>query len=169
MQKQSAGILLYKRTDNGIEMLLVHPGGPYWAKKDAGVWSIPKGEFAKGEEPLSAAVREFSEELGYPLPEGELVPLGQARQSSGKIVHAWALQADLDASTVKSNTFTMEWPPKSGRQQEFPEIDKAEWFTLAAAPQKLARGQLPLLKMLAEYLGVTIDETQPGSPQSSLF
>ncbi|HSD56165.1 MAG TPA: NUDIX domain-containing protein [Candidatus Saccharimonadales bacterium] len=155
--KQSAGLLLFRKT-NRVEVLLVHPGGPFWAKKDVGSWSIPKGEFLDDEEPQVAARREFSEELGVTAPEGELMELGSAKQSSGKVVYAWALEADLDTQHVKSNTFEMEWPPKSGQMQEFPEVDRAGWFSLTQASNKLAKGQVPLLQVLAEKLGITIEE-----------
>jgi predicted NUDIX family NTP pyrophosphohydrolase len=170
--KQSAGLLLFRKTAKGILVLIVHPGGPFWAKKDAGAWSIPKGEFADGEEPLHAARREFAEELGRPAPEGELIKLGAVKQSSSKIVHAWTQEADFDAGNIRSNTVTLEWPPKSGRQQEFPEVDKAAWVSLAAAKTKLVKGQLPLLEALARHLAVSLDdaaEIEPTSPQTSLF
>jgi predicted NUDIX family NTP pyrophosphohydrolase len=155
MKKQSAGILLYKQTNKGFEVLIVHPGGPFWAKKDAGAWSIPKGEFQEGEDALIAARREFAEELGSSAPDGELIELGSAKQSSGKVVYAWALQADFDATNVRSNTVTIEWPPKSGQQQQFPEVDKAAWVTIDKAKTKLVKGQVPLLETLAGHLGVT--------------
>jgi predicted NUDIX family NTP pyrophosphohydrolase len=170
MKKQSAGILLYRTTGQSAEVLLVHPGGPFWAKKDNGAWSIPKGEFADGEEPLAAAQREFAEELGKPVPDGgEFVNLGEAKQSSGKIVHAWALQADFDANGVKSNTFEMEWPPKSGQKQEFPEVDSAAWFPIDAAQVKLVKGQLPLLDALARHLDLSLDKSAGGTSQTQLF
>lgn len=147
----------------------MHPGGPFWAKKDSGAWSIPKGEFEEGGEGLAAAKREFAEELSQSAPQGEYAELGSAKQSSGKLVYAWALEADVDISNVKSNTFTMEWPPKSGRQQEFPEIDKAAWFSLAAAQTKLVKGQLPLLESLVQRLGKTLVNSEPTSGQTSLF
>jgi len=156
MKKQSAGILLYKFAGQHAEVLLVHPGGPFWARKDTGAWSIPKGECAESEEALVAAKREFAEELGRPAPDGELVALGEAKQSGGKVVRAWAVEADLDVSNIRSNTFTMEWPPKSGQSQEFPEVDKAAWFSLMAARSKLVKGQRPLLEALAVRLGETI-------------
>lgn len=173
MKKQSAGILLYKKSKTGASVLLVHPGGPFWAKKDSGAWSIPKGEFTEDENPFTAAKREFTEELGMPPPEGEFIELGSAKQSSGKIVHAWALQSDLDIKTIVSNTFSMEWPPKSGQHQEFPEVDKARWFSLAEAKDKLVKGQVPLLETLADYLDlqiIAVSQT-PGSTtsQTTLF
>lgn len=151
--RRSAGILLHRRLDGGEpEVLLVHPGGPFWAKKDAGAWSIPKGEHGDDEDPLTAARREFAEELGRPLPAGEIVPLGEVRQKGGKLVTAWAVAGDLDPATIVSNSFELEWPPRSGRQAQFPEVDRAEWFTLDRAREKLLPGQLPLLDRIAELI-----------------
>ena len=133
-------------------MLLVHPGGPLWARRDVGVWSIPKGEYADGEEPLAAARREFAEELGTPAPEGEALELGEIRQRSGKRVVAWALAGDLDATQARSNTFLMQWPPRSGRMQEFPEVDRAEWFGVTEAREKLNPAQVELLDRLLARL-----------------
>ncbi len=130
-----------------MDVLLVHPGGPIWAKRDAGAWSIPKGEPETGEDPLTAARREFAEELGRGV-NGKFIPLSPVRQPGGKVVHAWALEADLDTTSITSNTFSMEWPPRSGRQQAFPEIDRAEWFPLDVARQKILAGQAPLLDEL---------------------
>ncbi|HET9103077.1 MAG TPA: NUDIX domain-containing protein [Solirubrobacteraceae bacterium] len=149
---QSAGLLLYRGTGEALEVLLVHPGGPFWARRDAGVWSIPKGETVPGEDPLAAARREFAEELGSPAPAGEPIALGDIRQKSGKRVTAWALAGDLDPETVRSNTFTMQWPPKSGRQAEFPEVDRAGWFSLGDAREKLIPAQAELLDRLAAAL-----------------
>jgi predicted NUDIX family NTP pyrophosphohydrolase len=146
--KRSAGILLFRGAPP--EVLLVHPGGPFWAKKDAGAWSIPKGEFDEGEEPLDAALREFEEELGSALPSSDLVPLGSVRQKNRKEVLAWAAEGDLDPSTVRSNTFTMEWPPRSGRQASFPEIDRAEWFPVEVAREKLNPAQAEFLDRLSQ-------------------
>jgi predicted NUDIX family NTP pyrophosphohydrolase len=129
------------------EVLLVHPGGPFWAKKDAGAWSIPKGEYEEGEDPIACARREFEEELGSPAPD-DLAPLGEVRQRSGKYVTAWAASGDLDPSAVRSNTFTIEWPPRSGRRQEFPEVDRAEWFPLAVAREKINPAQAEFLDRL---------------------
>jgi predicted NUDIX family NTP pyrophosphohydrolase len=144
--KRSAGILLY-RDD---EVLLVHPGGPFWARKDAGAWSIPKGEYEDGDDPRACALREFEEELGTALPEGtELVELGDVRQKSGKVITAYAAAGDLDADAITSNTFAMEWPPRSGRTQEFPEVDRAAWFGFDAAREKLNPAQAELLVRLA--------------------
>lgn len=151
MAKRSAGLLLYRGRGSTLEVFLVHPGGPFWVKKDAGAWSIPKGEYAEGEDPLEAARREFQEETGS-LPEGEPVPLTEIRQAGGKFVKAWAMEADLDASTIRSNTFTMEWPPKSGKQQEFPEIDRAGWFPLNSAREKILGAQAAFLDELISKL-----------------
>lgn len=163
MKKQSAGILLYRVTKKGPQVLLVHPGGPFWAKKDMGAWSIPKGEFPEDEEPLTAAKREFSEETGTPVPEGELLSLGTAKLSSGKVIYAWALPGDLNAASVKSNNFAVEWPPKSGVMQEFPEVDKAAWYLLDEAKVKIHKGQLPFVETLAAHLGSVLET------QTSLF
>lgn len=167
MAKHSAGILLYRKAGEEYEVLLVHPGGPFWAKKDDGVWSIPKGEFGEDEEPLAAAKRELGEELGQHVPKGELVPLGEAKQSSGKVVHIWALEADLDADKIKSNTLTIDWPPRSGKRLEIPEVDRGGWFNLSEATVKLVPGQLPFLDRLAEYLGTDFELGEPK--QASLF
>ena len=149
MPKRSAGLVLFRqREGDEIEVLLVHPGGPFWAKKDLGAWSIPKGEHADDEDPLAAARREFAEELGQAPPDGEPVPLGEVRQKGGKRVVAWALEGDLDPATVASNTFEIEWPPRSGRLQEFPEVDRAEWFSLEEARRRILEGQIPLLEVL---------------------
>lgn len=152
MPKSSAGILLYRFRDKILEVFLVHPGGPFWAKKDSGAWSIPKGEFTPGEDPLLAAKREFQEEIGQE-PKGNFLPLTPIKQSSGKIIQVWALEGDLDPTTIKSNTFTIEWPPRSGRQQEFPEVDRADWFTLEQAREKIVPGQVGFLKELEILLG----------------
>lgn len=151
MPKCSAGILLYRFRDKTLQVFLVHPGGPFWAKKDTGAWSIPKGEFTSGEDPLLAAKREFQEETGQE-PKGKLLPLTPIKQRSGKIIQVWSLEGDLDPTTIKSNTFTMEWPPRSGRQQEFPEIDRAAWFTLEQAREKIVPGQVGFLKELEVLL-----------------
>ena len=170
MPKRSAGILLYRKVQPYFEVLLVHPGGPFWAKKDAGTWSIPKGEFEEGEAPIVAARREFQEEVGAPPPDGEYLALGEAKQASGKIVHAFALEADFNLEHFRSNMFKMEWPPKSGKQQEFPENDKAAWMRLSVAKKRLVKGQVPLLETLAEKLGEKIGEPpEADTPQTSLF
>lgn len=148
MPKASAGILLFRRKTHGLEVLLVHPGGPLWAKKDEGAWSIPKGEIETGEDPLAAARREFEEELGSPV-SGEFIKLAPIRQASGKVVHAWAVEGDFDPATVTGGMFRMEWPPRSGRQQQFPEVDGAEWFTMEQARRKINKGQIPLLDQLS--------------------
>jgi predicted NUDIX family NTP pyrophosphohydrolase len=151
MKKASAGILMYRRRAGALEVLLVHPGGPYWQGKDAGAWSIPKGEFSPDEDPEAAARREFEEELGV-APAGELTPLGSIRQKSGKDVFAWAVQGDVDAGAVRSNTFRLEWPPKSGRLREFPEVDRADWFALDDARARMHAGQAVLLDRLLATL-----------------
>jgi predicted NUDIX family NTP pyrophosphohydrolase len=151
--QRSAGILLYRLAGGAPEVLLVHPGGPYWARKDAGAWSIPKGEHEDGEDPQSCALREFEEETGVELPPGELAELGSVKQKSGKVVTAWAAEGDLDADAVTSNTFTMEWPPRSGRTAAFPEIDRAGWFEIETAREKLVPAQTEFLDRLLERLG----------------
>jgi predicted NUDIX family NTP pyrophosphohydrolase len=151
--KRSAGILLYRIAGTAPEVLLVHPGGPFWARKDAGSWSIPKGEYGDGEEPQACALREFEEETGVGLPPGELLELGSVKQKGGKVVTAWAAEGDLDADSVASNTFTMEWPPRSGRTAEFPEIDRAGWFGVEEARKKLVAAQAELVDRLVERLG----------------
>ena len=152
MPKTSAGLLLYRRAAGGIEVFLVHPGGPFWAKKDAGAWSIPKGEYVPGEDPLDAARREFAEEIGI-APDGEFVEHGMVKQAGGKIVTGWAFEGDCDADAIRSNTFALEWPPRSGRQQEFPEVDRAGWFGLEAAREKLNPAQGAFLDRLRDLLG----------------
>jgi predicted NUDIX family NTP pyrophosphohydrolase len=151
-QLRSAGILLHRGVGDELEVLLVHPGGPLWARRDAGAWSIPKGEYMPEEEPLSAARREFQEELGVPAPDGEAAELGEVRLKSGKRVVAWALAGDLDATAAQSNMFSLEWPPRSGRFEEFPEVDRAQWFTLDDAAEKLNPAQVPLLERLREMV-----------------
>ena len=151
MPKRSAGVLLFRRVGPQPEVLLVHPGGPFWKNKDDGAWSIPKGEHDVREDPLAAAKREFAEETGTTLA-GEFIPLGEIRQPGGKIVAAWALEGDLDSASVRSNTFSMPWPPGSGKSREFPEIDRAAWFSLEAAGRKILKGQAELLERLARHL-----------------
>lgn len=157
MPRRSAGIVLHRRAADGrLEVLLVHPGGPFWAKKDAGAWSIPKGEHGEDEEPLAAARREFAEELGVAPPSPEQSPaqsLGEVRQKGGKVVAAWAVAGDLDPARIVSNTFELEWPPRSGRRQAFPEVDRAAWFGLEEARVKLLAAQTPLLDALGALLG----------------
>jgi predicted NUDIX family NTP pyrophosphohydrolase len=146
--RRSAGILLHRERAGGLEVLLVHPGGPAWAKREIGAWSIPKGEYEPADDPLQAARREFEEELGSPPPDGDPQDLGEIRQKSGKVVHAWALAGDLDVDTVHSNTFELEWPPQSGRMIEIPEVDRAEWFGLDAAREKINPAQAELIDRL---------------------
>ena len=146
--KRSAGILLYRLSGGVPEVLLVHPGGPFWARRDAGVWSVPKGEYEDGDDPLASALREFEEETGAALESGELLELGDVKQKSGKVVRAWAAEGDLDPDAVHSNTFTMEWPPRSGRTAEFPEIDRAGWFDVETARGKLNPAQAEFLDRL---------------------
>jgi predicted NUDIX family NTP pyrophosphohydrolase len=152
MPKLSAGLVIYRRANAAIEVFLVHPGGPFWKNKDAGAWSIPKGEYGDGEDALAAAQREFAEETGQPLPAGEFVSLGEVRQAGGKVVAAWAVPGDFDAASIVSNQFSMEWPPRSGRMQQFPEVDRAGWFALEAAREKLLSAQCAFLDRLAETL-----------------
>jgi len=147
--RRSAGIVLFRRTPDGIEVLLGHMGGPFWAKKDEGAWSIPKGEHTDDEEPIAAARREFTEELGLPVPEGEFVHLGEVRQPGGKIITVWALEGELDPSEVVPGTFEMQWPPRSGRMQQFPELDRVQWFDLGTAARKIVAAQQALLDRLA--------------------
>jgi predicted NUDIX family NTP pyrophosphohydrolase len=152
--KRSAGILLFRRNGGEPEFLLIHPGGPFWTKKDAGAWSIPKGQIEAEEEPRACAIRELEEELG-PAPEldpEQLIELGSIKQKAGKVVEAWAAEADFDPTTLASNTFSMEWPPRSGKEQEFPEVDRADWFDLATAREKILPAQAELLDRLLDHL-----------------
>ena len=157
MPKQAAGILLYRQTARGLEVLLAHPGGPLWARKDLGAWTIPKGQFGDDESALEAARREFEEEMGSPA-SGQFVELGSIRQPSGKIVHAFTAEADFDTSSVKSNLFTLEWPPRSGKIGQFPEIDRAEWFAVEEARKRILKGQEPFLDRLLTLLKSTAGE-----------
>ena len=157
MPKQAAGILLYRQSPRGLEVLLAHPGGPLWARKDAGAWTIPKGQFGSDESALDAARREFEEEMGAPA-RGTFVELGSIRQPSGKVVHAFTAESDFDVSKVKSNLFTLEWPPRSGKQGEFPEVDRAEWFSVDEARKRILKGQEPFLDRLLAALNVTAGE-----------
>jgi Predicted NTP pyrophosphohydrolase len=150
-KKLSAGILLYRLRGGGIEVFLVHPGGPFWAKRDEGVWSIPKGEYEPGADSLTAAKREFHEETGFDV-DGTFHPLTALKQPSGKVISAWAVEGDVDAATMRSNTFALEWPPKSGRTQEFPEVDRGAWFDLPTAQLKLHPGQRDFLDQLRQLL-----------------
>lgn len=154
MPKKSAGILMYRRTGETIEVLLVHPGGPLWAKKDAGAWSIPKGEIEEGEDPLSVARREFHEETGCAV-EGDMIPLPDVTQRGGKVVSTWAVEGNCDADAIRSNTFSMEWPPKSGRTAEFPEVDRAGWFAPDESRVKLNAAQVSAVDALCDYLGLS--------------
>jgi len=149
MPKMSAGLLMYRHRDGQVEVFVVHPGGPFWAKKDLGSWTIPKGEYLDGEDALHAAQSEFQEETGFPA-EGNFIALGDVKQPSGKILVAWALEGDCDPGQLKSNTFLVEWPPRSGRQAEFPEVDRGAWFPIELAREKLLPGQRPLLDRLLQ-------------------
>ena len=148
---KSAGILLHRRRAGELEVLLVHPGGPFWARRDAGAWSIPKGEYAPSEDPLCAARRGFEEELGTPPPHGPVEDLGEIRQKGGKLVRAFALEGDLDTERIISNTFKLQWPPRSGRMIDVAEVDRAEWFTLQEAGKKINPAQVELLERLAAH------------------
>ena len=151
MTKHSAGLLMYRFREGVLEAFLVHPGGPFWAKKDLGAWSIPKGEYNPDEDALAAARREFTEETGFPA-EGEFIPLAPLKQPSGKLIQAWAFDGDCNPAAVRSNTFTMEWPPRSGTTKKFPEIDRAGWFTLEEAKVKIIKGQAGFLEELAKIM-----------------
>jgi predicted NUDIX family NTP pyrophosphohydrolase len=151
MAKKSAGIVLYRYRDSTLEIFLVHPGGPFWKNKDSGAWSIPKGEFDAREDPLQAARREFHEETGCSV-DGSFIALGPVRQAGGKIVHAWAVEGDCEAESISSNSFTIEWPPRSRQRKEFPEVDRAGWFSLQLAREKILKGQLMLLDKLQRIL-----------------
>ncbi len=151
MAKHSAGLLLYRRRGNDWQVFLVHPGGPFWSRRESGAWSIPKGEFKPDENPLDAAKREFEEETGFRAT-GAFTALAPREQPSGKIIHAWAIEGDCDAAAIKSNAFEMEWPPHSGQMREFAEVDRAGWFDIATARQKLHRGQIPFLDELEQRL-----------------
>ncbi len=151
MPKRSAGLILYRRRNDGIEVFLVHPGGPFWAKKDLGSWSIPKGEYTEGEDPLAAAKREFHEETGFTA-QGNFTPLGELKQSGGKFVSAWAIEGDCDPTQLRSNTFQLEWPPRSGKHIEVPEVDRGAWFSIVEARTKLLTGQLGFIDALLALL-----------------
>ena len=155
MPKRSAGIVPFRDRAGVLEVLLVHPGGPFWSKKDDGAWSIPKGEIDEGEDALQAATREMEEETGVTV-QGELIPLGKFRQPTGKTVIAWAMRAEIDPASIKSGTFVLEWPPHSGRRAEFPEIDRAAWWSLPEAERKILRGQAPLLRTLARLVEIGV-------------
>jgi predicted NUDIX family NTP pyrophosphohydrolase len=151
MVKKSSGLLVYRQMSTTLEVFLVHPGGPFWSKKDMGAWSIPKGEFGDDEDPLEAAMREFTEETGLKI-DGEFITLNPIRQPGGKYVYAWAVLGELDPQEIKSNTFPLEWPPKSGRYKEFPEVDRAQWFTIDEALKRILRGQRGFITQLQEKL-----------------
>ena len=151
MPKQSAGLLMYRLRDRRIEIFLVHPGGPFWAKKDLGAWSIPKGEYAEGENPLDAARREFTEETGFAA-EGNFVDLGTVKQAGGKIVSVWAVEGDCDPAKLRSNMCLIEWPPRSGRKIEIPEVDRGAWFTVEEARERILKSQEPIVDLLLERL-----------------
>jgi predicted NUDIX family NTP pyrophosphohydrolase len=173
MKKHSAGLLVYRKRDGQLEVLIAHMGGPWWAKKDKGAWSIPKGEYSEGEDPKQTAEREFKEELGLDPPTGKWLELGTVDQKNNKTVIAWAVEGDMDVRHISSNTFKAEWPPRSGKTQEFPEIDRAGWFTLGEAAKKLIPEQVEFLKRLADKLDVGFDTksaSEEDKPkQNSLF
>jgi predicted NUDIX family NTP pyrophosphohydrolase len=163
--KSSAGLLIYRRRPGALEVFLVHPGGPFWKNKDLGAWSIPKGELAPGEDPLRAARRELTEETGLEI-SGTFRPLAPVRQSSGKWIQAWAVEGDCDPASITSNAFSVEWPPRSGVLREFPEIDRAAWFGLDEARERIIAGQRGLLDQLAQWLGSDARETTSGVPRA---
>jgi predicted NUDIX family NTP pyrophosphohydrolase len=150
-RKKTAGLLLYRIRSSALEVFLVHPGGPFWARKDEGAWSIPKGEFDEDEEPLNAAKREFKEETGFSM-DGNFIGLAPLKQRSGKLIYAWALEGDCDAEAIKSNLFSIEWPPRSGRRREYPEVDRAGWFALELAKRKIVPGQIGFLEELQQMM-----------------
>lgn len=166
MAKRSAALLVYRLSaEQGLEILVAHMGGPFWARRDRRGWSVPKGECEAGEDPLATARREFAEEMGAPPPDGEFAELGERRQPSGKIIVSYAVEGDFDLSGFRSNTFTLEWPRGSGKIQEFPEMDRAEWMTLGRASEMLVKGQVPILGDLRDYLigsGRDVAEISPG-------
>ena len=151
MAKRSAGLVMYRRYDSTLEVFLVHPGGPFWAKKDLGAWSIPKGEYLDGEDPLEAARREFTEETGFAA-EGDFLELGTVKQAGGKLVSVWAVEGDCDPASLKSNTCMIDWPPRSGRQMEIPEVDRASWFGVGEARTRILKSQIPILDLLTQRL-----------------
>lgn len=152
--KTSAGLLMFRHGPQGVEVLLAHPGGPWWQRKDAGAWTLPKGEYLPPEAPLDAALREWGEETGFPA-EGPFAPLGDVRLASGKRITAWAFEGDADPALLRSNSFAMEWPPRSGRIESFPEVDRVAWFGLAQARQRISTGQAPFIDRLASALGAS--------------
>jgi predicted NUDIX family NTP pyrophosphohydrolase len=169
MPKRSAGLLLFRRS-TPLELFLVHPGGPFWARKDDGAWSLPKGEYSEDEDALLAAKREFQEETGFSV-DGDFLPLGDLRQPGGKLITAWALEKDVDPTHANSNLFSIEWPPKSGKKREFPEVDRAAWFPVTQARTKLLKGQVPFINRLVKKLGVSVEDNgESAAPeQSPLF
>ena len=167
MKKHSAGLIVFRRTGSEPQILLAHMGSPWWAKKDIGAWTIPKGEIEDGEDPLETAKREFNEELGLSVPKGDFIQHGMIEQPNSKTVQAWAIEEDIDINNIKSNTFKTEWPPRSGKIQEFPEIDRAEWFGLSRAAKLAVRGQAELFERLAEHLGAKFEAE--SQQQGSLF
>jgi predicted NUDIX family NTP pyrophosphohydrolase len=171
MKKHSAGLIVYRMRDGSPQVLMAHMGSPWWAKKDIGAWTIPKGEIEEGEDPLQTAKREFTEELGLQVPEGEFMQLEPIEQNNNKTVQAWAIEANPDISYIKSNTFKSEWPPHSGKTQDFPEIDRAAWMNLAEAAQRGVKGQDGLFGQLANLLHVPFgaEEIPESSQQGSLF
>jgi predicted NUDIX family NTP pyrophosphohydrolase len=169
MKKQSAGVLLYRKKENELQVLIAHNGGPFFAHKDEGWWTIPKGELEEGENPKQAAGREFREELGVDAPKGEWIELGTIEQKNRKIVYAWAVEGDIDAGSVKSNTVEKEWPPKSGKVARWPEIDKVEWFNLHEASRKLNIAQVEFIKRLAQKLGVELGDGGEDAEQQELL
>jgi predicted NUDIX family NTP pyrophosphohydrolase len=158
MRKTSAGLLMFRRRKDRVEFLLVHPGGPFWRKKDLGAWSIPKGEYTEDEEPLEAAKREFEEETGI-VPNGDFIALDEIKQPSGKVVTAWAFEGDCSPREIRSNAFSMEWPPKSGHMQEFPEVDRAGWFSPEAARKRIFKGQLGFLERCMARIGLVAGDS----------
>lgn len=158
---------MYRSMEHGVEVLLVHPGGPFWAGREDGVWSLPKGEYNEAEEPHHAAKREFTEETGFDAPEGELIPLGEVKYGNKKVI-AWAIEGDADVSQLKSNTITIDWPPKSGKTMEIPECDRAEWFDLATAELKLVKGQVPFIAALADALHIKAPTVPPPEDGNQL-
>ena len=167
MPKKSAGLLIYRKTAGTTEVLLVHPGGPFWVNKDDGAWSIPKGEFSEDEDPLEAAKREFQEETNF-LVTGEFQPLKPLKQPSGKIIYAWVVKGEADAAALKSNTFSMEWPRGTGRVQEFPEVDRASWFTMELARRKIQKGQVGFLDQLEEKVIENGPAARSGSEKAEI-
>jgi predicted NUDIX family NTP pyrophosphohydrolase len=151
MAKRSAGLLMYRRRDGVLELFLVHPGGPFWAKKDLGAWTVPKGEYAEGEDPLAAARREFTEETGFTA-DGDFIDLGTIKQASGKLVSVWAVEGDCDPENLRSNTCMIEWPPRTGRQMEIPEVDRGSWFSINEARQRILKSQAPVIDLLLTRL-----------------